>query len=93
MQLYPFMRMMNVRARTELELQGGRFDAALTMVREALADLENYFTENYEPTNEDGTPVPPPAEVVSMKDLLEQIDELRRAATAGFATDCVPCAH
>ncbi len=81
MQLYPFMRMMNVRARTELELQGGRFDAALTMVREALADLENYFTENYEPTNEDGTPVPPPAEVVSMKDLLEQI-ELRRPRSA-----------
>lgn len=82
MQLYPFMRMMNVRSRTELDLQQGRFDEAEATVREALGDLESFFAENYEPTNEDGTPVPPPAEIESMKDLLEQIERRRpRSAT------------
>ena len=76
-QLYPYMRMMNIRARTEVSLQQGQFAEAEAAVREAIGDLEGFFAENYEPVNEDGSPVPPPPELVSMRELLEQIN-LRR---------------
>lgn len=81
-QLYPYMRMMNVRARTELDLGKGRFDEAEKTVREALADLEGFFAENYEPTNEDGTPAPPPPEVDSLRELLEQVGRRRPRSPA-----------
>lgn len=82
MQLYPYMRMMNVRARSELSLQAGKFSEAEAAVREAIADLESFFAENYEPTNEDGSPVPPPPELESMRELLEQIDRRRPRSPA-----------
>ena len=82
MQLYPYMRMMNVRAQAELDTQAGRFAEAEALVREAIGDLESFFAENYEPTNEDGTAVPPPPELETMRDLLGQIDQRRpRSAT------------
>jgi hypothetical protein len=82
MQLYPYMRMMNVRARSELSLQGGKFSEAESSVREAIADLESFFAENYEPANEDGSPVPPPPELESMRELLAQIDRRRPRSAA-----------
>ena len=81
-QLYPYMRMMNVRARAELDMGLGRFDEAEKEVREALADLEGFFAENYEPTNEDGTPAPPPPEVDSLRELLEQVGRRRPRSQA-----------
>jgi len=77
MQLYPYMRMMLARARAELCVQDARFTEAQETVREGLKDLESFFAENYEPTNEDGSPVPPPPEVETLRDLLEQIDRRR----------------
>ena len=82
MQLYPYMRMMNARAKAELDMQQNRFSEAESAVREALGDLESFFAENYEPANEDGTPVPPPPELVSMKELLAQIDRRRPRSEA-----------
>ena len=49
---------------------------------EAIADLEGFFAENYEPANEDGTPVPPPPELESMRELLAQIDRRRPRSEA-----------
>jgi hypothetical protein len=82
MQLYPYMRMMNIRARTEMNLQQNRFVEAESAVREAIGDLENFFAENYEPKNEDGSPVPPPPELESMRELLEQIRRRRPRSEA-----------
>lgn len=82
MQLYPYMRMMNVRAQTELSLQQGKFAEAESFVREAIGDLESFFAENYEPTNEDGTPVPPPPELETLRELLVQIDRRRPRSKA-----------
>ena len=82
MQLYPYMRMMNVRAQTELNLQQGKYPEAESMVREAIGDLESFFAENYEPANEDGSPVPPPPELESMRELLAQIDRRRPRSEA-----------
>ena len=82
MQLYPYMRMMNVRARAELDMQRGDFDGAEKLVGEAVADLEHFYEENYEPENEDGTPVPPPPELVSLRELLEQVDRRRPRSEA-----------
>ena len=82
MQLYPYMRMMNVRAQTELSLRQGKYPEAESTVREAIADLESFFAENYEPANEDGTPVPPPPELESMRELLAQIDRRRPRSEA-----------
>ena len=82
MQLYPYMRMMNVRAQTELHLQEGKHAEAEGIVREAIGDLESFFAENYEPANEDGTPVPPPPELESMRELLAQIDRRRPRSEA-----------
>ena len=82
MQLYPYMRMMLTRSRAELEMADARFPAAVEAVREGIKDLESFFAENYEPTNEDGTAVPPPPELETMRDLLGQIDQRRpRSAT------------
>lgn len=77
MQLYPYMRMMNVRARAELDMQQGHFEAADKMVREAVTDLEQFYTENYEPVNEDGSAAPPAPELVSMRELAEEVDRRR----------------
>lgn len=82
MQLYPYMRMMNVRAQTELHLQAEKYEEAETFVREAIADLESFFAENYEPNNEDGSPVPPPPELESVRELLPQIDQRRPRSEA-----------
>ena len=82
MQLYPYMRMMNVRARAELGMQQGDYDGAEKLVQEAVADLEQFYEENYEPENEDGTPVPPPPELTSLKELLEQVDRRRPRSEA-----------
>ena len=60
MQLYPYMRMMHARAGAETAMADGRFDEAEKLVREGIQDLEGFYEENYEPTNEDGSPVPPP---------------------------------
>ena len=82
MQLYPYMRMMNIRAQAELLMQKGGFDEAERLVTEAITDLEQFFAENYEPQNEDGTPVPPPPELVSLKELAGHIDRRRPRSEA-----------
>ena len=82
MQLYPYMRMMNARARTELCLQDSLFPEAAAIVTEALGDLESFFAENYEPANDDWSPVPPPPELESMRELLAQIDRRRPRSEA-----------
>jgi len=82
LQLYPYMRMMNARSRTGQFLKANRFAAAEAVVREALKDLESFFAENYEPENEDGSPVPPPPELASMQELLAQVDRRRPRSQA-----------
>jgi hypothetical protein len=82
MQLYPYMRMMNIRAQAELSMQRGAFDETDKMVREAIVDLEHFYAENYDPENEDGTPVPPPPELVSLRELAEQVDRRRPRSEA-----------
>jgi hypothetical protein len=82
MQLYPYMRMMNIRSRVEQDMLQNRFAEADAAVREAIVDLESFFAENYEPTNEDGSPVPPPPELESMRELLGQIDRRRPRSEA-----------
>ena len=82
MQLYPYMRMMQARARAELDAGDGRFAEAADAVREGIKDLESFFAENYEPTNEDGSPVPPPPELDTLRDLLEQVEKRRPRSEA-----------
>lgn len=82
MQLYPYMRMMNIRAQAELSMQRGGFDEAQKIVREAIVDLDHFYAENYEPENEDGSPVPPPPELVSLRELAEQVDRRRPRSEA-----------
>lgn len=82
MQLYPYMRMMNVRAQAELMMQKGAFDDAERLVTESITDLDHFYTENYEPENEDGTPVPPPPEMESLRELAALIDRRRPRSEA-----------
>ncbi len=82
MQLYPYMRMMNARAKAELAMQANRFPDAQQEVRQAVGDLENFFAENYEPTNEDGSPVPPPPELESLRELGADIERRRPRSEA-----------
>ncbi|MDD2241277.1 MAG: UvrB/UvrC motif-containing protein [Kiritimatiellae bacterium] len=82
MQLYPYMRMMNIRARTEMDLQQGRFAQADKVVREAVLDLEHFYADNFEPTNEDGSPVPPAPELESLRELVREIDRRRPRSEA-----------
>jgi hypothetical protein len=77
MQLYPYMRMMNARAKAETAMQSGDFAEAQKDVQTAIGDLEGFFAENYEPANEDGSPVPPPPELESLRELLAQIERRR----------------
>ncbi|HQQ61122.1 MAG TPA: UvrB/UvrC motif-containing protein [Kiritimatiellia bacterium] len=82
MQLYPYMRMMQVRAQAELDMQAGRFAEAAAAAREAIGGLESFYTENFEPTNEDGSPVPPPPELESVRELLDQVERRRPRSQA-----------
>lgn len=82
MQLYPYMRLMQVRARAELDMQAGRFNEAQAAVQEGISDLEGFYAENYEPENADGTPAPPPPELESMRELLDQIERRRPRSQA-----------
>ena len=82
MQLYPYMRMMQVRAQAEQDMQAGRFSEAAAAAREAIADLDTFYAENFEPANEDGSPVPPPPELESVRELLEQIEHRRPRSQA-----------
>ena len=82
MQLYPYMRMMLARAQAEIAMSAARFDEAEKTVGEGVKDLESFFAENYEPTNEDGSPVPPPPELDTLRDLLAQIDRRRPRSAA-----------
>ena len=82
MQLYPYMRMMLARARVELNLEDGRYREAAEAVQEGIKDLESFYTENYEPTNEDGSAVPPPAELESLKELLATVEKRRPRSAA-----------
>lgn len=76
-QLYPYMRMMNARARAEISMAENQFDEAEQIVREALIDVENFYFENFEPLNEDGSPTATPAEVESLRELLGQVNQRR----------------
>ena len=82
MQLYPYMRMMHARAGAETAMADGRFDEAEKLVREGIPDLEGFYEENYEPTNEDGSPVPPPPELDTLRELLGQIARRRPRSEA-----------
>lgn len=82
MQLYPYMRMMNARAHAEIGMKKKDYAKAEAAIREALKDLESFFIENYEPANEDGTSVPPPPELVSLRELLAQVDRRRPKSPA-----------
>ncbi len=82
MQLYPYMRMMSARAYAEVCMQSGRFDEAGKTVREGVKDLEGFFAENYEPANEDGSPVPPPPELETLRELLVQVERRRPRSEA-----------
>lgn len=82
MQLYPYMRMMLARAAAETCLATAHFDDAEKAVREGVKDLEEFFAENYEPTNEDGSPVPPPPELATLRELLDRIAQRRPRSQA-----------
>ena len=82
MQLYPYMRMMLARAQVELALARQEYAPADQTVREAIRDLEKFYAENFEPANEDGSAVPPPPELVALKELAEQIERRRPRSAA-----------
>lgn len=82
MQIYPYMRMMNVRAQADMMMQSGAFDNAERLVAETIEDMEQFFHENYESENEDGSPVPAPPELISLRELAEQIDRRRPRSEA-----------
>ncbi|NLB65014.1 MAG: hypothetical protein GX803_00890 [Lentisphaerae bacterium] len=76
-QLYPYMRMMNIRAQAELDMKQGLFDKAERIVKEAITDLEQFYLENYEaPAEEDGEMLNS-QELASLKELLEELDKRR----------------
>jgi len=77
MQLYPYMRLMHARALSEVCLQNKEYSKASIAVKEALKEMEGFFTENYEPANEDGTSAPTPPELASMRELLVQVERRR----------------
>ena len=82
MQLYPYMRMMLARAQVELALARQEYGPAGQTAREAIQDLEKFYAENYEPANEDGTPVPPAPELVALRELVEQVERRRPRSEA-----------
>ncbi|MDR0993657.1 MAG: UvrB/UvrC motif-containing protein [Verrucomicrobiota bacterium] len=81
-QLFPYMCMMTTRAKVELAMKHKRFTEALQVAREAESELDKFFKENYEPENEDGTPVPVPPELESVRELLAQIESRRPRSEA-----------
>ena len=82
MQLYPYLRMMLARASAELGMAAGNFDEAGKAVSEGVKDLETFFAENYEPANEDGSPVPPPPELETLRELRTQVERRRPRSQA-----------
>lgn len=82
MQLYPYVRMMLARARAELGLKAEEYPEAADAVREGIKDLESFFAENYEPANEDGSPVPPPPELETLRELLGHVEKRRPRSAA-----------
>jgi len=82
LQLYPYMRMMLARSVVEACMKKNEFAEAEQIVKEGLKDLESFFAENYEPENEDGSPVPPPPELATMRELLAQVDRRRPRSQA-----------
>ena len=62
--------------------EAGRHAEAIQAAREAVADLEKFFAENYEPANEDGSPVPVPPELESVRELLAQLERRRPRSEA-----------
>jgi UvrB/uvrC motif len=82
MQLYPYMRLMHARALSEVCIQRKEYSKASVAVKEALKEMEGFFTENYEPENEDGSSVPPSPELASMRELLVQVERRRPRSQA-----------
>ncbi|HOD99932.1 MAG TPA: UvrB/UvrC motif-containing protein [Kiritimatiellia bacterium] len=81
-QLFPYMRMMLARAVAEVAMSRDRFDRAARAVKDGIRQIEQFFAENYEPQNADGTPAPPPAEVISLRELLADIERRRPKSEA-----------
>ena len=69
---YPYVRMMNARARAEKATDAGRFDEALGMLETARTDIEKFCTE-YDLTD---LPVAAPA-LATLHELVEQIGKRR----------------
>lgn len=76
-QLFPYLSMMNARAKAELEMAAGHFGRALEIAHEAEKEIAEFFKENYDAENEDGSPVPTPSELVSIRELAEQVEDRR----------------
>ena len=51
-------------------------------MKDGIRQIEQFFAENYEPQNADGTPAPPPAEVISLRELLADIERRRPKSEA-----------
>lgn len=81
-QLYPYMRMMNVRAQAEMAMTHRNYQKALKLANEAIEDIDSFFKENYEPSNKDGSTVPVPAELEAVRDLAAQIEQRRPRSEA-----------
>lgn len=72
MQYYPYVLMMNVRARAETLLEGDQIDDALLLVEQGLSDLYGYYEEFGEEDEAEES-----SEIEILEDLLEHVRQRR----------------
>ena len=76
-QMFPYMRMMNARALAEIAMSEGNYAEAAKQAQEAVDEIEGFFKENYDSVNEDGSEVATPGELVSVRELLAEVEKRR----------------
>jgi tetratricopeptide (TPR) repeat protein len=76
-QMFPYMRMMNARALAEIAMSEGNYAEAARQAQEAVEEIEGFYRENYDDINEDGSEVATPGELVSVRELLAEVEKRR----------------
>lgn len=76
-QMFPYMRMMNARALAEIAMGEGNYAEAAKQAQEAVDEIEGFYKENYDDVNEDGSEVSTPGELISVRELLAEVEKRR----------------
>ena len=76
-QMFPYMRMMNARALAEIAMSEGNYAEAAKQAQEAVDEIEGFYKENYDSVNEDGSEVATPGELISVRELLAEVEKRR----------------